>query len=83
MPLPHYNWSHRANNSLISAQLDYNVEYEHDHALNHIELLNPDQLDAFNAIITSVNTQTGNTFFLFGPASTGKAFVYQTLCHHL
>lgn len=48
-----------------------------------IELLNPDQWNAFDKIVDVVNTGSGKTFFLHGPGGTGKTFVYNTLCYFL
>ncbi|QRV82937.1 ATP-dependent DNA helicase PIF1 [Ceratobasidium sp. AG-Ba] len=45
--------------------------------------LNIQQLDAFNKVYTSAVESHGQTFFLDGPAGTGKTFLYKTLCSKL
>ncbi|KAF8758703.1 Helitron helicase-like domain at N-terminus [Rhizoctonia solani] len=42
--------------------------------------LNNEQLAAFNQVLASVQNDLGVTFFLDGPAGTGKTFLYRTLC---
>jgi hypothetical protein len=81
MPLPECDWKGVAENSLIGKQLNYNRNRERILAEERLAQLNPEQLDAYNQIITSVEAQTGRTFFLNGPGGTGKTFVYNTVCN--
>ncbi|KAF9789350.1 DNA helicase Pif1 like protein, partial [Thelephora terrestris] len=50
-------------------------------AEERIAQFNPEQLDAYQQIILSVEMQSGQTFFLNGPSGTGKTFVYNTVCN--
>jgi len=81
MPIPENDWGGVAENSLIGEQLNYNRDRERNLAEEHLARLNPEQLNAYQQIISSVETQTGQTFFLNGPGGTGKTFVYNTVCN--
>ncbi|KAG2049162.1 hypothetical protein BDR06DRAFT_975487 [Suillus hirtellus] len=85
MPLPQHNWdAHiKIQNSYIAKQLSYDVQEEHQQALQHIPLLNTEQWEAFACIWESVEHEKGTTFFLNGPGGTGKTFVYKTICHKI
>ncbi|QRV95937.1 ATP-dependent DNA helicase PIF1 [Ceratobasidium sp. AG-Ba] len=45
--------------------------------------LNAEQRTAFDQVLASVENNLGTTFFLDGPAGTGKTFLYKTLCYTL
>jgi hypothetical protein len=45
--------------------------------------VNPEQRNAFNKVVESVENDLGKVFFLSGAGGTGKTFVYNTLAHHL
>jgi hypothetical protein len=81
MPIPERDWEGVAENSLIGEQLNYNRERERNLAEERLAQLNPEQLDAYQQIISSVESQTGQVFFLNGPGGTGKTFVYNTVCN--
>ena len=81
MPIPERDWEGMVENSLIGEQLSYNRDHERNLAEERLVRLNPEQLDAYQQIISSVDTQTGQTFFLNGPGGTGKTFVYNTVCN--
>jgi len=81
MPLPQCDWEGVVENSLISEQLNYNCDHERNLAEERVAHLNPEQLDAYQQIISSVELQAGQTFFLNGPGRTGKTFVYNTVCN--
>ena len=81
MPLPEHNWEGVAENSLIGEQLNYNRDREWNLAQERLAQLNPEQLNAYEKFISSVETQAGQTFFLNGPGGTGKTFIYNTICN--
>lgn len=81
MPLPERDWEDVAENSLIGEQLNYNRDHERNLAEERVARLNPEQLDAYQQIASSVESQAGRTFFLNGPGGTGKTFVYNTVCN--
>ena len=81
MPLPERDWEGVAENSLIGEQLNYDRDRERNLAEERLAQLNPEQLNAYQRIISSVETQAGQTFFLNGPGGTGKTFVYNTVCN--
>jgi len=81
MPLPERDWEGVAENTLIGEQLNYDRDHERNLAEERLAQLNSEQLDAYNQIISSVESQAGQTFFLNGPGGTGKTFVYNTICN--
>ena len=84
LPAPTRQWEGREGNRLINAEVSYDTEREEAAANAAIAQLNEDQRACFDIII---DTLTANPemahFFLQGPAGTGKAFLYTTICHYL
>jgi len=70
-------------NTLIADELNYNQDSERTDLEFHLEKLNIDQRNAYDRIITSVESTEGKLFFLNGPGGSGKTFVYNTVCHKL
>jgi hypothetical protein len=83
MPRPLQNWVDRNRNDYISDQLNYSTEEQLRLFRHNVALLNPDQMDAFEAVHTSVCQEDGRTFFLHGAGGTGKTFVYRTICNRI
>ena len=70
-------------NPLITEQRQYNQQEQAVLAADCIANLNPDQHSAFDRIVSAVTNATEETFFLHGPESTEKTYLYNTLCYHL
>jgi hypothetical protein len=83
MPCILNDWDHINDNPFLSEQLAYNRTNEWLFADEHCTRLNAEQCFAYQSILEAVRVQSGQTFFLNGPAGTGKTFVYQTLCHRI
>jgi hypothetical protein len=83
MPLPIGNWGNLEGNQLIAEQLAYNSQEQAHLAEPRIPMLNSEQHTAFTAVYQSIVQNQGQTFFLNGPAGTGKKFVYNTLSNKL
>jgi primosomal protein N' len=83
MPLPQPNWDQQFGNHLIMEQRNYDPAEQELLADQQIPTLNADQHAAYNTILNAVETQSGQCFFLNGPGSTGKTYVYNTLCYTL
>ena len=81
MPCSTGGWDLHTTNPLISEQLDYNPQSEHEKAIEKVSQFNADQLDAYNTVIDSISNKSGQLFFLHGPAGTGKTYVYNGLCN--
>lgn len=49
-----------------------------------LEQLNTDQRSCFQTIIRAINSSPSekSNFFIQGPTSTGRTFLYNLLCHH-
>ncbi|OSC97186.1 hypothetical protein PYCCODRAFT_1377712, partial [Trametes coccinea BRFM310] len=83
MPQPRRNWGQHFDNPLIAEQLNYDTVHEQALATQQIPQLNRDQRNAFERIVTSVQSNAGDIFFVNGPGGTGKTFLYKTVCHKL
>ena len=82
MPLPQNDWAAAVGNRLIAEQRSYNIDEQAQLATQRIPTLNQAQRSSFDAIVSAVETQSGQTF-LHGPGGTGKTYVYNTLCYFL
>jgi len=90
LPLPVLNWSTSqavGQNSLIQEEQLYDLEKQ---ALNHqdmFDVLNTEQLECYHKILQAVVDRRyegrSPSFFLHGPAGTGKTFLYKCLCSFL
>ena len=79
---PRHRWLTRENNPLIADAMDFNQEEEKNLFEIAVAALSPGQKNAFETIINAIdNGESQKTFFLQGPAGTGKTFLYKTLCH--
>ena len=83
MPLPQNDWAAALGNRLIADQRSYDRDEQAQLATQRIPTLNDGQHAAFDAIVSAVETKSGQTFFLHGPGGTGKTYVYNTLCYFL
>lgn len=83
LPSVQNNWNRVGGNRLIREQLDYDQIEEHRQAIDAIQKLNQEQKYVYDQVIDSVQHNKGKTFFLNGPAGTGKTFCYNTICHML
>ncbi|POS84862.1 hypothetical protein EPUL_002983 [Erysiphe pulchra] len=76
-----HSWIVRERNALIAEALDFDQEVERQIFSNSVTLFSPGQRDAYDTIMhTITNGLKPNTFFLQGPAGTGKNFLLKTLC---
>lgn len=90
LPLPILHWSPGivdGQNSLMAEELAYNVL---DEARKHEEMLamlNPEQLDCYTKVLQAIMhlhfEGQSPSFFLHGPAGTGKTYLYKCLCSYL
>ena len=83
LPSPQHCWGHDEGNSLIAAELEYNMVEEDTFCKEWYAQLNADQKSCFDTITTAIvmDPQTAH-FFLQGPAGTGKTFLYTCLCNY-
>ena len=83
LPRNVHAWERVDGNTLLAIELDYNAADELLARNANYEKFNVGQRDAFNRIVTAVESGSAEShFFLHGPAGTGKTFLYRTLCHH-
>jgi chromosomal replication initiation ATPase DnaA len=83
LPLKPEKWDSLTENHFLAAQLDFDHNEQYGKAIEQEQLLHTNQRDAYYTILSSVQAQSGQVFFLHGPGGIGKTFVYKTLCHHL
>ncbi|KAG0618503.1 hypothetical protein M758_4G069300 [Ceratodon purpureus] len=76
MPIPTLNWSHHRGNRFINEQLQWNREDLELYVQEHEPQLNEDQRYCYDAILSSIEDQSGVVFFVNGPAGRGKKFLY-------
>ncbi|KAJ7923959.1 hypothetical protein B0H13DRAFT_2315961 [Mycena leptocephala] len=72
MTMPQHNWSLQAENPLIAEQLDYDPAVERALAEADVQKMNPEQRDAFDRVIASVEQKLGKVFFSMVLAALGK-----------
>ncbi|KEP45929.1 putative ATP-dependent DNA helicase PIF1 [Rhizoctonia solani 123E] len=85
MPTCTQNWDqiNQEQNRLIREQYTLRDEQPVGMEYELQDQLTDEQREAFNKVLDSVNNDWGTTFFLDGPAGTGKTFLYRTLCYTL
>ncbi|EUC56136.1 PIF1-like helicase, partial [Rhizoctonia solani AG-3 Rhs1AP] len=85
MPTCTQNWDqiNQEQNRLIREQYVLRDEQPVGIEFELQEQLNDEQRESFQRVLASVNNDEGTTFFLDGPAGTGKTFLYQALCYTL
>ena len=81
MPDPSHTRSPHDQPRIIQDQLGFNVAEQAFIAETNVPLLNPDQLEIFNCIMTAINDSgvEQRAFFIDGPGGTGKTYLYNIL----
>ena len=80
-----HNWEVRevTRNPLLLDALDVNIEEERRQFMDAKASFSTGQVSAFDLITSTIdNRRRRNSFFLQGPAGTGKTFLYKTLCNY-
>ncbi|PIA25577.1 hypothetical protein AQUCO_11000001v1 [Aquilegia coerulea] len=83
MPLPCKAWNALVTNRLITEHQNLVYPGLYEEAQTKVGSFNNEQLHAYTAITNSVRNDSGQVFFLSGPAGTGKTFVYNTIADTL
>ncbi|XP_019198166.1 PREDICTED: uncharacterized protein LOC109191991 [Ipomoea nil] len=79
MPIPDMSSSNASQNRLLAEELSYDCTLlgkEHE-AL--VQKLTDEQRQVYDTVLTSISSNTGGLFFVYGYGGTGKTFVWQTL----
>ncbi|XP_071726987.1 uncharacterized protein [Rutidosis leptorrhynchoides] len=79
LPQPDQSFLTQMDNRLIREELNYNIKEMQALHNSFYNSLNPEQLSIYQQVIMVVTKKTGGLFFLYGPGSTGKTFVYNTI----
>ncbi|GJT55210.1 ATP-dependent DNA helicase PIF1-like protein [Tanacetum coccineum] len=83
LPRPNPALLTQIDNRLIREAMDFDVKtskIEHDKLHS---LLNPEQHVIYDRVIQSVQSQSGQFYFVYGPGGTGKTFLYKTIISRL
>jgi hypothetical protein len=83
MPSIQQDWENREANPYMDEQLHFDTAAEEHFLERTVPMLNTEQRYAFDQIFASTTAREGKMFFLHGPGSTGKTFLYNTLCHRV
>ncbi|XP_074342601.1 uncharacterized protein LOC141680211 [Apium graveolens] len=80
MPFPDDSFMHELDNRLLSDELSYNKELEHEEHEKLYRTLNKEQLHAYASIIDNVENSKRGVFFVYGSGGCGKTFLWNTIC---
>ncbi|PIA37121.1 hypothetical protein AQUCO_03100103v1, partial [Aquilegia coerulea] len=83
MPLLCKTWNEVVTNRLITEHQNFVYQGLYEKAQEKVARFNTEQLNAYTEITNSVRNDSGQVFFLSGPAGTGKTFVYNTVADTL
>lgn len=83
MPTVQHQWERYSINDMIAEQLNYDREILHLFWEDNHPLLNTEQANAYDSILTSVDNGTGGMFMINGHGGTGKTFLYKVICSKL
>lgn len=79
MPLPDTSLLVKMDNRLIREEYDYSITSLRKEHAESLELLNVDQRQIYDQVISAVINKRGGFFFIFGQGGTGKTFLYKTI----
>ncbi|POS82353.1 hypothetical protein EPUL_004411, partial [Erysiphe pulchra] len=78
---PIHNWTTIEENPLMTEALNFDREAEGTNYRDSLTKLSLGQRAAYESIVETIdNGIRTNTFFIQGPAGTGKIFLYNTIC---
>jgi hypothetical protein len=77
MPIPTSPNNEQNTNRLIREEQQYDIEELTKSTEDNISCLNVDQQAAFKKIMTAIENNTSEIFFVDGPGGTGKTFLYK------
>ncbi|XP_038701878.1 uncharacterized protein LOC119998611 [Tripterygium wilfordii] len=83
MPIPKQNLATDLSNRLVCEELNYDRDSLGKKFAKLYSSLNIEQVEAYDAIMESVDNKTGKTFFLSGYGGTGKTFLWETIVSKL
>ncbi|PIA34361.1 hypothetical protein AQUCO_03800159v1 [Aquilegia coerulea] len=83
MPLPCKTWNEVVTNRLITEHQNFVYQGLYEKAQEKVARFNTEQLNAYTEITNSVRNDSGQVFFLSGPAGAGKTFIYNSVADTL
>ncbi|XP_057764030.1 uncharacterized protein LOC131008561 [Salvia miltiorrhiza] len=79
MPFPSSEFLDMSNDRLIYDELAYDREQLAKDHLEYLEKFTDEQHGVYNTIMTSVESEFGGIFFVYGYGGTGKTFIWKSL----
>ena len=79
MYTPQQQWAAVVNNPILREQLAYDPVKMADRVKDHYPKFNPDQTEAFDRVMDSINNNRGKIFFLLSARGGGKTWVCNTI----
>ena len=79
MPIPDSSTIVYQGNRLIAEELNYNKDTLREEFDSFRKTMTDEQTEVFNTIMTSISTNTGGVFFVYGYGGTGKTFLWRAL----
>ena len=83
MPQLQRQWEQYTVNKMIAEQLNYNHNSQRLFWESHHRLLNKEQREVYEKVLSSVENNTGGMFMIDGHGGTGKTFLYNVICSKL
>jgi hypothetical protein len=83
MPRVERQWEQYSVSEMITEQLNYDRDSLRLFWESHHCLLNDEQSDAYERILSSVENDRGGMFMINGHGGTGKTFLYNVICSKL
>ena len=79
MPKPNESVLREISNTVLRQELNYDTAKEASENEKLFATMNEDQQKVYNAVVDSVDNQSGQMFFVYGAGGTGKTFLYRTI----
>lgn len=79
MPKPNESVLREISNTVLRQELNYDTAKEASEHEKLFATMNEDQQKVYNAVVDSVDNQSGQLFFVYGAGGTGKTFLYRTI----
>lgn len=83
MPQPPSAFLQTSSDNLIVDELSYNITEMEEEFTKLFVNCNDEQLNVYNAVLNSVQTNAGGLFFVYGSGGCGKTYIWKTLIYKL
>ncbi|KAF8095209.1 hypothetical protein N665_0339s0078 [Sinapis alba] len=83
IPLPDNSILTEISNTMLRQELSYDTQQETETHKELFATMNKDQRSVYDAVLESVDNQSGQLFFVYGAWGTGKTYLYRTIIANL